>query len=74
MGKQIRCAVGGDKQCYDETQKGSNVRIVVRDYHTHCILYTLSWKGDMYNRWPENSSFELIRMEDYEDLDDRFSV
>lgn len=30
--------------------------------------------GYMYNRWLENSSFELIRMQDYEDLDDRFSV
>lgn len=28
----------------------------------------------MHNRWPENSSFELIRMQDYEDTDDRFSV
>lgn len=41
MGKQMRGAVGGDKKCCDETQKGSNVRVVVREYHSHCILFNI---------------------------------
>lgn len=44
---------------------------------TVSCLYSMEGGGagrNMYNRWPESSSFELIRMEDYEDLDDRFSV
>lgn len=44
---------------------------------TVSCLYSMEggWVGrNMYNRWPESSSFELIRMQDYEDLEDRFSV
>lgn len=46
---------------------------------TVSCIYSMVGVGEragrnMYNRWPESSSFELIRMQDYEDLDDRFSV